>query len=60
MKHVYKCMHCHFDNVVRVRDPEEMLVVTCTTCGGLHHLRQGVLTPASEVPAKFDVCAHNG
>jgi hypothetical protein len=57
MKHLYECMHCHFDNVAPMRDPEEMLVVTCSTCGGLHHLRQGILTKAFAAPAKFDVRA---
>lgn len=57
MKHVYECMHCSASNEVPARDREEMLVVMCMTCGGLHHLRQGILTKAFEVAAKFDVIA---
>lgn len=55
MNQIYICMHCRHDMIVSVRDPEEMLLVTCQTCGGLHHLRQGIITKAFEVPAKHDV-----
>ncbi len=57
MNQIYICMHCRYDIIVSVRDPEEMLLVTCQTCGGLHHLRQGIITKTFEVPAKYDVIA---
>jgi hypothetical protein len=56
-KQIYVCMHCRFDMVIEAPDPEDMVVVPCKSCGGSHHLRQGILTAAYEVPAKVDVIA---